>query len=252
MSYCQNFRAILAAYDGPDMLVARARCKQWSCPHCAEVNRKQWRLRVFQAQEKLGSEWAFVTLTAHSRATDGPSSLDNLQNGWKRLSARMRRKYGAFHYIRVYEMHADGRWHWHMLVNFHFDDIAIRKQKDGKEIPYSKWMKKAAQECGLGYYTHAENMRSVAGAAKYVTKYMSKNLEGLPPGIRRIQTSQGFPKLENESELEWRMLSGVYWRDLKEAHDRRGNVIDISADKTLTTDDFLSTYIYPPEWADKP
>lgn len=240
------------AHDEQDTLVARARCKMWSCSHCAEVNRKQWRLRVYQAQNTLGDKWAFVTLTAHAYARDGPSSLNNLQNGWKRLSARMRRKFGAFHYIRVYELHADGRWHWHMLVNFHFTDIKKRHQKDGKKIPYSAWIRDNARACGMGWYTHAENMRTVAGAAKYVTKYMSKSLELLPKGVRRIQTSQGFPKLANESELEWRMVSGVYWRDLQAAYEKRGKVIDISRDYEITTDDYLFTFIYPPEWSELP
>lgn len=243
---CSNFRALLVADKDRDLLVARARCKMWSCPYCADVNRKQWRMRIYKAQDTLGEEWAFVTLTAHSKAHADGDTLNNLQNGWKRLSARMRRRWGTFAYVRVYERHESGEWHWHMLVNFHFDDIRIRKHKNGKETPYSPTLEKMARECSLGWYTHAENMRTVKGAAKYVTKYMSKSLEELPKGIRRIQTSQNFPELTNESEYDWSIRAALYERDLFHIEDRGGEMVDVSTGDKITHSYFELDPVYPP------
>lgn len=248
--YCPNFQAVVVADAGDATLVSRTRCKMWACPYCAEINRKQWRKRIFDAGESLGFEWSFITLTAHSKAKTADGSLANLQTGWQRLSQRMRRKYGKFHYVRVYELHADGRYHFHALINRHFDDIVMRQGKDGKKTPYSRFMAKAARESSLGWYTHAENMRSVAGASKYITKYMSKSLDVLPKNTRRIQTSQGFPKLVDESELVWKIKTGVYQEDVNQWIIFDKPPIDVQTKHAITFDDFLDTYIYPPEFDD--
>lgn len=249
MRYCENFRAILTADKDKDMLMARARCKMWSCAYCADVNRKQWRLRIYRASETLGEKWSFVTLTAHSKKR-GDASLINLQEGWKKFSARMRREFGAFAYVRVYERHEDGAWHWHMLVNLHFEDIKIRHGKDGKQTPYSEWVARNARECGMGYYTHAENMRTIRGATKYITKYMTKSVDDLPRGIRRIQTSTHFPELVREAELDWQMKVGVWERDLWHVTERGGEIIDLGEKRALNWDDFTGNVIYPPNILD--
>lgn len=255
MTVCQKFRAVLRADVGADMLVSRARCKMWSCPHCAEVNRRLWRARLWHAAGILGHEWAFVTLTAHSAAKTPHTSLKNLQTRWPDMRKRMRRRYGNFAFVRVYELHAhkEGddagpRFHWHMLVNFWFDDIEIRQQRDGKGVPYSAWIKAQADELGLGWYTHAENMRHVGGAGKYITKYMSKALETLPKGTRRIQTSSKFPKLPNEAKYNWYVSSGVYVETLDHVHLRGGVVRDINTGDRVTYDQFHDTYVYPAEF----
>lgn len=248
MSYCKKFQAVLITEDAPDNdLVAYARCKMWSCPHCAEVNRSQWRMRVFQASEVLESpHWSFITITAHSRMR-GEASLRNLQDKWPALRKRLKRKYGAFHFVRVYELHADGSWHLHALLNFHFDDLYERKRRDGTTtgVMVSKQIRDTAKEIGLGWYTHAENMRTPQGAAVYITKYMTKSMADIPSGIRRIQTSQGFPKLQKDgADYKWRLQDGIYEDDMMHAWRRGRDVYNVSEKRLMTADDFVATNKY--------
>ena len=277
MAICENFKAFLVAENAPqNALLARARCKQWSCAYCAEINKRMWRARIFHAAETLAEwDWSFITITAHSKARSARASLDNLKSHWSALRKRLKRKYGSFHFVRVYERHNDGAYHLHALLNVHFDDIKIRTSRGGKETPYSaqideyvrridrdkngkrrrnkdgtyKLMKlPAGAKLGLGYYTHAENMRSARGAAVYVSKYLTKDTGEIEKYTRRIQTSIGFPKLPNEaSEYEWSLHREFSEYDAEMIAWRHGREIyDVGQKRRITTDDFELGTLRPP------
>lgn len=253
--YCKNFQAVLTTTDkNGNTLVTRTRCKQWTCSYCATVNRNIWNARIIDHINKKGGKWSWFTITAHSKARGVDRSLKSLRGAWDKLIKRMKRKYGKFDYVRVFEAHKDGSYHCHAIASFHFDDIKIRKQRDGKEVKYSQWLSETAKELKIGWYTHADDIEELHHGG-YVASYVTKYIVKLSPEqhseigrIRHIQTSQGWGKLVNETDYTWELKTGVYVNDLMDAIDHGKSIVDINTGEKLTYDNFIDTYIYPPEF----
>lgn len=167
------------------VLVFQPACKQWTCPACAETNRKRWAVRAFHGYEQLSADGLtprFLTLTSHEKLTP-EQALWVWPKAWSVLGQRARRGAERFEYLLVPEQHKSGKIHIH----------AIETSSLG-----NRWWKNNARACGLGYIASEEDIRSPEQAAWYVSKYISKQLTVLqwPKGFRRVRTSQHWPKLE--------------------------------------------------------
>lgn len=164
-------------------IVFRPRCKQWSCPYCAQINRRLWVVRTYYGAEVLTdrqNELRFVTLTSHERLSYR-ATWQVWPKAWSILYNRAKRKQPDASYILVPEQHKDGRLHIHMLTNW--------------TMP-TRWWKDNARECGLGYIAEAEEPKSLAHAAWYIGKYISKQLDVTtwPKGFRRVRPAHNWPK----------------------------------------------------------
>lgn len=254
---CQNLKALAIEASGRERTLVRLRCKQWTCPYCAERNRAMWRaILLHHINHQVRTTWSWFTLTAHRYARGEQKSLSNLRGGWDLLMKRMKRRYGKFQYARVFEKHADGSYHIHAIADFNFDDIVERQGRDGKKTNYSRWLQKTAWSLGLGMYTHADNVEACYEAnagyvAAYITKYIvkldvaTKNELGR---VRHIQVSQGWLRKEIDSSVEnWRFAWGVYYEDILKAMASH-KYVDSLDGHVVTIDDFEDTYIYPPEF----
>lgn len=169
--------------------VFRPNCNQWSCEVCSLKNARKWIARVINGVNELGGDWWFLTLTAHAKMRGTELSLKNLRDGFSKLNARMRRKYGTRHYVKVWEMHKDKTLHLHLLVNGEVD---------------ARWLKDSAVACGLGYQVDSRPVDNAGQVAGYIAKYTLKNaahLDDMPKNLRRIQTSLKFPKLPDRSRF---------------------------------------------------
>lgn len=178
------------------------RCKQWSCPYCAIVNRSQWAMRIHDGVENYKSDgledWSFLTLTSRGYLSTFEETVKAWPKAWSRLSSRLRRKTKGLKYVLLPEQHKDGRLHVHLVTTAR---------------PTKRWLKDSSFACGLGYMADAEPLKSSKKAAWYVSKYLGKTLGVLdwPPKFRRIRTSQKWPQLEHadedyESLLDWRIV----------------------------------------------
>lgn len=251
MQYCENFNALAMNEKSEEILLARLGCGQWTCEYCARKLRNQWRARIINAINNLGGNWSWFTLTAHSKKRGAVKSIENLRGAWDTLMKRMKRKYGQFEYIRVYEQHKDGSFHIHAIANFHFDDIKKRKPKNGKNVNYSKWLAKTAKDLLIGYYTHADNIPETAHGgyvASYVTKYMTKmagEFIDYLGRVRRIQPSQGFPKLPKNGE-KWQFKAHWDIDNAIAAQNAGKRVIDVSTGEVIGASYFTeNVFIYP-------
>lgn len=181
MDFCPNFSAVLLTEteDGQKLAVA-GRCKMWDCEYCAKKNRAKWAAVLIDYVNKSETSWSWFTLTAHRNAHNSidPAqyTLTNIKSAWDALMKRMKRKYGAFQYCRVYEKHKSGAFHVHAIRQYEFDDITTRNKGQENEYNDSDWLRKTATDLGLGYMTHADNIgRAKAGLVSwYVVKYMTK------------------------------------------------------------------------------
>lgn len=172
----------------------RPRCKLWSCPHCAEVNKKLWTARAYHGAAILSGDDSgrqsnlitFLTLTSHRNL--GPEqSIAVFSSAWDNLRHRARRRVSHGQYLLVPERHKDGRLHAHAVTTFNL----------GK-----RWWKDNAAETGLGYMAEEEIARTAGGAAFYVSKYLAKSLgvQDWPKYWRRVRTSRQWPKLPEQDK----------------------------------------------------
>lgn len=174
--------------------VYRPRCKLWSCPYCAEINRQEWVARAIYGAAKLhyaGNSISFLTITS-SPKLDAKGTENVFSTAWDKLRRRATRAAGGGEYFLVPERHADGRIHAHALETFTM----------GK-----RWWKDNAAQCGLGFMADEQPARHVAAVAAYGVKYLSKEFAQAewPAGWHRVRTSRGWPvPLEELKDPCWK------------------------------------------------
>jgi hypothetical protein len=175
-------RPILRAVNHTEHVAVffRPRCKLWSCPYCAEENRKLWIARAYYGAAVL-EQVCFLTLTSHPKLSPA-ASVGVFGQAWNVLRLRARRSAPEGQFMMIPERHKDGRLHAHAIETFALG---------------TRWWKDNAAECGLGYMAEEDVAHTPQGAAWYVGKYMTKQLEGgsWPKGWRRARTSRDWPKL---------------------------------------------------------
>ena len=264
-SYCKNFHALATSDQENKVLIARLRCKQWSCQFCAEMNRRQWYMTMTDAIDGLGGEWTMLTVTLPAwihkqkilfdRIYD---SVTTIKKNWDKLMKRLKRWLGKFQYVRVLESHKSGVLHVHMLINTIIPDARPRKPGQDKTAWTSKTLQRHLKESGFGYIHDCSPLRDPGGdywngkrVSAYVAKYLTKDLamideERKALRVRKIQTSQSFRKPKNESDQVWTMTSGIYELDLHEKP--RHTFVDVSTGYIVTLDHFKYSYVYPIEF----
>lgn len=181
-------------------LLSRPACKMWNCEACAARNAKLWIAKIINGINRLGGEWYFLTLTANPKKRKG-ASLANLRDGWDRvytcINALFAHDGETPHYARIWEQHQDGTFHIHALL-----DVVMS----------NRWIKDTAFAAGLGHQADWRKIDNAGQAAGYMAKYTLKNATvargGIvwPKGLRRIETSRNWPKLEQKelvSQWEW-------------------------------------------------
>lgn len=198
----------------------------WTCPYCAEVNKNLWIARMLYATETIGGDWSFVTLTAHRKIRGESASHKNLAEGWNRLNLRAKRAFPAFSYVRVWEHHKKGAFHAHILWS-------------GR--PSKRWLKDNSAECGMGFMADSSELKSDRfRAVFYVAKYMTKEEQKFPKGVRRIVCSRNFPEKTLTEASEWRVVGEKLeeFDAVSLAWSKGKTIYDIQEKREITTDDF--------------
>ena len=172
----------------------RPDCKLWSCPDCAEVNKRRWMAIVAEGikeyQEKGETEWRFITLTARGDRRGWETSLHDFRQRWPKLHARMNRRWGKHPYVLLPERHRDGTYHMHGIF---------------AGCITTRWLKDASASCGFGYKADAQPLSSHIQAVAYVLKYVTKSLQNgtlWPKSLHRVRTSHKWPKQALEREID--------------------------------------------------
>jgi len=204
-TYCPRQGVPFLVGDGErskKRVIVKARCKQWDCPYCAEINRYEHYNRIangIAALEKTTIPMSFVTITCHEKWRGQSASVKNWRKNKDKLLARYRRRFSkdftvSSQYVYIPEFHKDETVHIHGIFLGNFGE---------------RWWKDNARESGLGYMATSEKLTSVLQAINYCTKYMVKQMGIANPvkGFRRICYSQGFPAAKHHpSDFDWRML----------------------------------------------
>lgn len=240
---CKNFDGWLIGQKPGQTLIVKTRCKMWTCDYCAKINREMWQAKIIHGINQIGGdEWSFITLTAHENANNLQSSMRNIQNGWKKLQTRIRRKITSegkektLHYARVYEQHKDGRVHWHMVASWVPSDYIHPDNGKGKG---SRWISDNARQCGMGYQTMALSIDGHGGyIASYVTKYMVKSSHEWPKNTRIITTSRNWPTktIAEKNDYHWKTQSTVTETDIRQWFKFGDEIIDLNTNLPVTYD----------------
>jgi len=179
------------------------RCKLWSCPACAEINRRLWATRTFHGAAALrekGAHIYFLTITSHETLSPA-GTVRVFPDAWKKLRQRAYRMAGKYQYLMVPEKHQNGRMHVHMVETAGLG---------------TRWWKDNSRECGFGYMVEEEEC-SDGNAAFYVVKYLGKQMSDnipWPKRFRRVRVSREWPALP-----EMERVVGWNWRVLVEKLD---------------------------------
>lgn len=266
MSYCNHYSRIAISDTGQKVLLVRLRCKQWSCDFCEKKNRQMWRAHLHQKMPKIGGNWSFLTVTAMGIDHENQTTLNKIMSSWDRLLKRLKRAYGAFEYVRVYERHKSGEFHVHLLISYipddFLDDSSWKFERTRKGFKWSmvkryrgigyQNLHDASIAVGLGAITDFTPLVGENGAffdvvhvVRYVTKYMSKNLANMPKHTRRIQCSSRIGGLKNETNPDWQVRDSVSWSIVASC-----DVYDLDKKVAVSIDD-LGEYGYYPNPLDK-
>ena len=208
--YCKRYSKVAYATTGPKGAVfTRLRCKQWTCDFCAAKNASIWRMHLKEKLPEISDTWYLVTLTAPEDKRGRLESLESIRSGIDALIKRIRRVWGNdIEYVRVYEKHpSSNAIHAHMVMSGITDfvqngfsvkhrpmsiGVINRKSRHGVWAVKS-WFKINCRSLGMGYMADVQKiMDNVIGVMWYVTKYLTKDLQGIDvPYLRHVQTTRG-------------------------------------------------------------
>lgn len=185
MSCGSSFLYIKKSINGKHLFAfVPSRCKSWSCPKCRPIKARI--VKDYIKDNFKGDNLYMLTLTFFHKGSP-LSTWKNLGSCWNRMRTYIAKQYGSFKYIRIVEPHKVGGWpHLHILIDGFICDREIVKM-------VTKW--------GFGWNMH--NMRiSSDSAAKYISKYLTKEWPGVDADIYRIASkcrvvsvSRGMPAI---------------------------------------------------------
>lgn len=141
-------------------LASPIRCKRWSCPCCAERNRRRVIAIAVAAKPR-----AMLTLTVSSKLYPDPDdAAEALKRGLRLLRLRLSRhaKLTNFQFLAVFEKHKSGHPHLHLLVR-------------GQFIPW-KVLRSWWEELTGSTHVDIRAIKTIGKAAFYVAKYIGKDL----------------------------------------------------------------------------
>ena len=259
-------RIAIGSKPHSDALLTRLRCKQWTCSHCAQINKRQWQRRLIEGLKALGGSWSFWTLTHDRQDLDLLQQRKHLSACWNRLLTKLRRYTSQkLAYVRVLEIgkRDTRRMHLHALIRLHIEDARRIVRADGSEYWTSDTYKPMITRAGFGYIHDLRNVTSLVAdrpaderaiyTASYITKYMSKQDASIryPKYTRRFNVSQNWPALNHDDEFvsdyEWQVAANLTLADARRKWDSSVHIIDVQRDERISLEEFskLGVWVDP-------
>lgn len=263
IKHCPNFTAFLIGtpIDGDTKLLTRARCKQWSCDYCAEINASMWRAHLLQAINTGDylPHWYMLTITASGKDRTPAKTLTDLQDNWgvivQLYRDQCRRMGQQLSYVRIFERHKDGSYHLHALINtviagmaWYTDKLKSSKAKGRSGRGFAR-LKDYTAGKGLGHQvdikkiTPYQDYDAVGVAVSYVLKYMTKDAQAFtaPKHMRRVATSRNLAMQDYDASgnYDWDAYTTFTAEDIVHNAMLGYDVYDIQQHKILTSDDDL-------------
>lgn len=219
---------------------------------------------MLEVERRSDESWTFFTFTLlgiHHKSS--AYSLHYWRKSWDKLMKRLKRQYGKFAYVRIFETHKSGAFHVHMLASCRPNDLVEVTREDGKIVYESAAVLKHLNDLKLGYIHDCkpldgdetrEDNSVPALVASYLAKYLTKDIQSdvrtalkqAEMGrIRMIQPSQGFsdvPKAKKRMTWTAEPIRKLEFEDLQAIGVK---TIDVDRRITLALSDFGEFSHYP-------
>lgn len=189
--YCGHGTLLAIAPDGLSLRFAPLFCGSWLCKRCAQRKLRQWRAKIMDARP---TRWLTLTLDRKLYGTP-PFMLKAFKRAFPKLVRAIRKCYGGFEYVAIYERHKNGFPHLH---------VAFR----GTYIP-QKWLSRAWKQLTYSPIVDVRKIPNERTLAHYITKYIIKSAASTAlhfPGLRIITTSRAFIPPDREAVATLRDL----------------------------------------------
>ncbi|MBA7546038.1 hypothetical protein ES705_38421 [subsurface metagenome] len=174
---CCTSSVVGSSPDRSHIVVVPVRCKAWECPKCGPLKRAAWIQKIIS-----GNPEREMTLTMPAQNCHDPvQAAIFLKGAIKCLVPKIRRQFGTFEYVLVWELTLKGVPHAHIVFR-------------GTYIPQS-WLAQSWKKLGGGYIVDIRSLKSVPARAFHATKYLAKQTgqtaHAIAP-LRVVQMSKGY------------------------------------------------------------
>lgn len=192
-------------------------CNSWECPRCGQIRaRHEYTTIVCGADglEKGGYKLYFWTFTCRGKEMPLEEAERDYQLWSNRVLTASRAKARRatkshepefWAYAGVTERQKRGHPHSHLLTTYCPSDAKMvekgDRRPDGRavkhDVMWSDWFNREVVKAGLGNECEISPVKSAAGAASYISKYLFKETiaESWPKNWRRVRYSQNYPRL---------------------------------------------------------
>ncbi len=175
--YCGHGTLLAISPDRLSVRFTPLLCGSWICSRCAKRKVRLWRARILDAAP---TRW--MTLTIDRKLHRTPlSMLTTFKRAFPLFVRAIRKSFGPFHYVAVYERHKSGFPHLH---------VAYR----GTYLP-QKWLSRLWFSLTFSPVVDIRKIPNERALAHYITKYIIKSAADTAlhfAGLRIITTSRGF------------------------------------------------------------
>lgn len=170
------------AFNGEGQVINLA-CDQWKCDVCRKTLSFLWGLRVELGITQCPTPAYHVTLTLPGQVKTPAFGFFVLKRAWTNYRQTMLRRCRKFDYAAFVELHP------RRLGIAHVHVISLQ------ECP--ERINDFAHHAGFGFKAQ-ESVVEGRQAARYVSKYTSKQGAAMPKGFRRVRVSRRWPKLPEQ------------------------------------------------------
>lgn len=199
VALCGSGAVVAYSASRNQVVVMPALCRSWQCPRCSVVKRAQWADLVVR-----GKPDRFITLTCDPALFHSPAdALQQMRKAWSRLVQKIRKQYGAFEFVRVWELHKSGYPHIHAAVR-------------SKYIPQD-WLSQTWQALGVGKVVDIRKVHNPKYSARYVAKYLGKTVGDM---ARMLQGTRIITKSRNWAPPEPEDSPAEDLKDWRQAHTK--------------------------------
>jgi hypothetical protein len=222
--------------EGKRWGVIQGCCNDWLCPRCGQQRAREEYGRIVAGARTISETNKLYMLTITCRGKE--MSYETAQNGYLEWTNRLltclrteSKRSGRFWaYASVTERQDRQHPHSHFLTTYCPPDAISIKKGEGKTFVtsgetfpvkhaclQSAYLEQSCVKCGLGRQYDISELESVAGASRYVAKYLFKETVFStiwPKGWRRVRYSQNWPKLPEVKTDALLLLSQDDWNHL--------------------------------------
>ncbi len=198
-------------------------CKTWGCQVCRNKVRQLTALKMMFGCLSTGGPSLFITLTYRKRPGDRTRNARSVAMDWAALWRRLKEKeaWRNAAWVKVPELTKAGQVHLHGIVVMADGKDTCRTSSRNRKA----WMEKVCSaNClehdlartwyditGDSFIVDCQIVRSVAGTAGYVQKYMSKSFQGERAAMESLGFGRRWSASRNWPRCRPIQLQGTEW-----------------------------------------